>query len=116
MLKLKLQYFGHLIMNQEFIFQYEFTGKDPDAGKWRQQKGLAEDETVRQCWQLNEREFEQTLGDRERQGSLVCCSHWGGKKSDVTQQRNNSSNKNNNNNKVFQRPCWLKTAALLLYH
>ena len=26
--------------------------------------------------QLNEREFEQTLGDSEAQGSLVCCSPW----------------------------------------
>ena len=26
--------------------------------------------------QLNEYEFEQTRGDSERQGSLVCCSPW----------------------------------------
>ena len=25
-------------------------------------------------------EFEQTLGDREGQGSLACCSLWGSKK------------------------------------
>ena len=29
---------------------------------------------VRWYNQLNGREFEQTLGDSERQGSLVCCS------------------------------------------
>ena len=35
--------------------------------------------------QLNGHEFEQTLGDRERQGSLVlCCSPWGCKESDMT--------------------------------
>ena len=27
--------------------------------------------------QLNGHEFEQTPGDSERQGSLVCCSPWG---------------------------------------
>ena len=27
--------------------------------------------------QLNGREFEQTLGDGEGQGSLACCSPWG---------------------------------------
>ena len=27
--------------------------------------------------QLNGREFEQTLGDSEKQGSLACCSPWG---------------------------------------
>ena len=29
------------------------------------------------------REFEQTLGNSEGQGSLVCCSPWGLKESDV---------------------------------
>ena len=32
-------------------------------------------------------EFEQTLGDGEGQGSLVCCSPWGHKKSDTTEQQ-----------------------------
>ena len=62
------------------------TGKDPDAGKdWRRKdKGAAEDEMVRWHHWLNGREFEQTLGDNEGQGSLVCCSSWGHKESDVT--------------------------------
>ena len=29
-------------------------------------------------------EFEQTQGDSEGQGSLVCCSSWGHKESDAT--------------------------------
>ena len=36
---------------------------------------------------LNEPEFEQTLGDSERQGSLACCSPWGhrvGPNNDIT--------------------------------
>ena len=54
MLKLKLQYFGHLMQRA--------IGKDPDAGKdWGQQKkGAAEDEMVRVHHQLNGRESEQT--------------------------------------------------------
>ena len=42
MLKLKLQYFGHLILCHLFI------GKDPDAGRdWGQEeKGTTEDEMV----------------------------------------------------------------------
>ena len=36
--------------------------------------------------QLNGHEYEQTLGDSERQGSLVCCSPWGRKQSDMTEQ------------------------------
>ena len=35
---------------------------------------------------LNGHESEQTLGDREGQGSLVCRSPWGGKESDTTGQ------------------------------
>ena len=47
--------------------------------------------------QLNGHEFEQTLGDGEGQGRLVCCSPWGHKESDMTEWLNNSSNDNNNN-------------------
>ena len=41
---------------------------------------------------LNEYEFEQTLGDGEGQGSLVCCSPWGHQESDLTEQLNNKNN------------------------
>ena len=37
---------------------------------------------------LNELEFEQTLEDSERQGSLACCSPWGHKQLDMTEQLN----------------------------
>ena len=52
-------------------------GKDPDAGKdWGQEeKEVAEDEMVGWHHRFNGREFEQTLGDGGRQGSLVCCIH-----------------------------------------
>ena len=55
------------------------TGKDSDAGKdWGQEeKESKEDETVGWHHQLVGHEFEQTLGDGERQGSLVFCSSWG---------------------------------------
>ena len=53
--------------------------KDPDAGKDRgqEQKGVKEDEMVGWHHQFNGNEFEQTPGDGEGQGSLVCCSPWG---------------------------------------
>ena len=34
---------------------------------------------VRKHHQFNRHEFEQTLGDREGQGSLACCSPWYGR-------------------------------------
>ena len=57
--------------------------KDPDAGEdWRQEeKGTTEDDTVGWHHRLNGHKFEQTLGDGEGQGSLVCCSPWGHKES-----------------------------------
>ena len=34
--------------------------------------------------QLNGQEFEQTLGDSERQENLACCSSWGHRELDTT--------------------------------
>ena len=70
----------------------QFTGKDPDAEKdWRQEgKWVTEDEMVGWHHQLNRYEFEQTSGDVEGQGSLVCCSPWGHKESDTTEWLNNN--------------------------
>ena len=45
---------------------------------------------VRQHHQLNGREYEQTLGDSEGQGSLACYSPWGCNESDSTSQLNNN--------------------------
>ena len=44
---------------------------------------------MRWLYDINGHEFEQTLGDSEGQGSLVCCSPWGCKESDTTEQLNN---------------------------
>ena len=45
---------------------------------------MTEDEMVGWHHQFNGRESEQTPGDGEGQGSLVCCSPWGCKESDMT--------------------------------
>ena len=67
------------------------TGKDPDARKdWKQEKGMTEDKMVEWHHWFYGCEFEQTLGDSERQGSLVCCSPWGDKESDMTEWLNNN--------------------------
>ena len=38
--------------------------------------------------QPNGHEFEQTIGDSEGQGRLVCCSPWGHKWSEMIEQLN----------------------------
>ena len=48
------------------------------------EKGVTEDEMVGCYHQLNGLESEQTPGDGEGQGSLVCCSPWDHKESNTT--------------------------------
>ena len=59
--------------------------KDPDAGKdcRQKEKRASEDGLVGYHHQLNGHEFEQTPGDSEGQGSLLCCSPWGHKDLDM---------------------------------
>ena len=45
---------------------------------------MREDETVGWHHRPNGLEFQQTRGDSEEQGSLVCCSLWGRKELDTT--------------------------------
>ena len=70
-------------------------GKDPDAGKdWGQEeKWTTVKEIVGWHHQASGHEFEQTPGDREWQGSLMCCSPWVHKELDTTQQIKNNSKK-----------------------
>ena len=84
MLKLKLQYFGHLMQRTDLLEKTLMLGKD-----WRQEeKGTTEDEMVGWHHRLNGHEFEQALGVGDGQGSLVCCSLWGRKESDTTKRLN----------------------------
>ena len=51
---------------------------------------MSEDEMAGWCHRLSGHEFEQTQGDGEGQGSLVCYSPWGCKESDMISQLNNN--------------------------
>ena len=82
MLKLKLQYFGHLIRRVESL-------EKTDAGEdRRREKGTTEDEMVGWHHLLDGHEFEQASGDGDGQGSLSCYSLWGPKESDTTERLN----------------------------
>ena len=61
MLKLKLQYFGHLMGRTNSLEKTLMLGKIEGKGE-----GAAEDEMVRQHPQLNEHASEQTLRDSGR--------------------------------------------------
>ena len=76
MLKLKLQYFGHLMGRADSLVKTLMLGKD----RRQEEKGLTEDGIVGWHHQLSGHESEQTSGDSKRQGSLACCIPWGHKK------------------------------------
>ena len=70
MLKLKFQYFGHLMWRVDSL-------EKTDAGRdWEQEeKGTTEDEMARWHHRLNWREFEWIPGVSDGQRGLVCCSN-----------------------------------------
>ena len=69
MLKLKLQYFGHLMRRANSLEKTLMLGTIEGGRR-------TDDEMVGWHHRVNGREFGQTLGDCERQGSLACCSPW----------------------------------------
>ena len=70
-LKLKLQYFGHLMQRADSLEKTLMLGKT----EGRTRKGATEDEMVGWHHRLDGHELEQTLEDGP--GSLACCCPWG---------------------------------------
>ena len=84
MLKLKLQYFGHLMRRVDSVEKTLNAGKD-----WGQEeKGTTEDEMAGWHHQLDGHEFEWTPGVGDGQGDLVCCDSRGRRESDTTERLN----------------------------
>ena len=83
MLKLKLQYFGHLKQKANSLEKTLKLGKT-------EEKGMTEQEMVGWNNWLYEHEFQQALEDGQGQGSLACCGPWGHKESDMTEWLNNN--------------------------
>ena len=76
MLKLKLQYFGHLMQRTDSLEKTLMLGKI--EGRRRR-----EDEMVGWHHQLDGHEFEKAPGVGDGQGSLACFSPWRGKESNI---------------------------------
>ena len=76
MLKLKFQYFGHLMQRADSLDKTLMLGKIEDRRR--------RDEMVGWHHQLNGHESEQTLGDSEGQRILPCCNPQGCKESDTS--------------------------------
>ena len=79
MLKLKQQYFGHLMWRTDSLKKTLVRGKN-----WRrEEKGMTENAMVGWYHRFNEHEFEQALGVGDGEGS---CSPWGQNDLDMTEQ------------------------------
>ena len=81
---------------RQISIRYESTYKVPRRGKsivtdWVQEKGMTEDEMFVWHRQLDGHESEQTWGDGEGQGSLLCCNPPGHKELDTTQRLYNNN-------------------------
>ena len=83
MMKLKLQYFSHLMRRTDSL-EKTLIGERLKAGE-------RDDTGWDGCFwhhQLNGHEFEQASGVGDGQGSLACCSPWDHKELDTTEQLN----------------------------
>ena len=82
MLKLKLQYFGHLMQRTDSLEKTLILGKIEGRRSRGQQRMRWLDGIT------DTHEFEHAPGVGDGQESLVCCSPWGGKESDMTELLN----------------------------
>ena len=77
MLKLKLQYFGHLMQRADSLEKTLMLGKIEGKRRKGQKRMRWMDDIID--------EFEQTMEASEEQGSMVCCSPWGHKELETTE-------------------------------
>ena len=90
MLKLKLQYFGHLMRRTDLLEKTLMLGKIEDRKRRGRQRmrwldGIM---SLMDMDGLDGHEFEQAPGVGDGQGNLECCSPWGHKELDTTEQLN----------------------------
>ena len=83
-LKLKLQYFGHLMQRVDSLENTSMLG----GIGGQEEKGTTEDEMAGCHHWLDGHEFEWTLGIGDGQGGLACCNSRGRKESDMTERLN----------------------------
>ena len=84
MLKLKLQYFGHLMWRVDSLEKTLMLGGIGGRRRRGQQRmrwldGITDSMDVESEW---------TPGDGDEQGGLECCNSWGRKESDTTERLN----------------------------
>ena len=84
LLKLKLQYFGHLMWTTDSLEKILMLGRI----EGRRGRGQQRDEMVGWHHWLNGQEFGWSLGIGDGQVGLACCNSWGRKESHTAEQLN----------------------------
>ena len=84
MLKLKLQYSGHLMQRADIFEKTLMLGKS-EGRRRREQQRMRWLDGITDSMDMGLSE----LGDSEALGTLACCSPWGHKELDTTEQLNN---------------------------
>ena len=108
MLKLKVQYFGHLT-GKVYSLEKTVTGSD-----WGQEeKGNTEDEMAGLHHRLNGHEFEWTPWVGDGQVGLACCNSCDRKELDMTEQLN-WTELNENSLDIYFQVIWLTEATYML--
>ena len=85
MLKLKLQYFGHLMWRADSLENTLILGKKKKTGEV--------DDRGQDGWMVSQTQWTWVWASSWRwwrTGNLACCSPWGCKESDTTEQLNNN--------------------------
>ena len=99
MLKLKLQYFGHLMQRASLLEKTLMLGKT----EVRRRRGWQKMRWLDGLIDSMDMSLSKLQEMSEGQGSLVCCSPWGRKELDTTKQLNNKS-------EFYQKgDIWVKT-------
>ena len=112
MLKLKLQYFGHLMWRADSLEKTLMLGgiggrRRRGRQRMRWLDGITD-------W-LNGHEFEWTLGVGDGQRGLVCCDSWGRKESDMTEQLNWTELNQKKKRKWFIFPLNLSSISVYIF-
>ena len=84
MLKLKLQYFGHL-MRRTNSFEKTLMLRKIEGRRRRGQQRMRWLDSITDSMDMS---LSKLWGVGDGQGGLVCCSPWGCKESDTTEQLN----------------------------
>ena len=83
MLKLKLQYFGHLMRRVDSLEKILMLGKI-ECRKRREQQRMRWLDSITDSMDM----ILSRLQELDGQGSLACCNSWGRKESDTTERLN----------------------------